>query len=32
MVKRLAPHLPRNPGQETGLGHRSRLQRRREEP
>lgn len=26
---RLAPHLPRIPGQETGLGRRSRLQHRR---
>lgn len=26
LVSRLAPHLPRIPGQETGLGRRSRLQ------
>ena len=32
LVKRLTPHLPRIPGQETGLGRQSRLQRRREEP
>ena len=32
LVGRLAPHLPRIPGQETGLGRQSELQRRREEP
>lgn len=32
LVKRLAPHQPGTSGLETGLGHRSKLQRRREEP